>query len=297
MARTPIAALANGTSLTLTTAPQAVLPLVAPQSQIQVTVVEHGLTTQLTVYAEEFGTDVLTQPVSTTSSGQVPGYLDIDTIAVTGADLILALPGGPQTVVLSAPGIIGAPGDPGLLLVEVPGGNMGMASTLTLEAGKRTRFTGTLTTDCVLTIAGTGGADALLYVAQDGAGGHALSVSDGTTTVAVTIPTAANSLAILLLERASNGDLYVSTVSVPGPQGNPGSTGSAGAPGAAATVAVGTVTTGAPGSAALVTNVGSSSAAILNFVLPQGAGSGLFLTGGDASTSFPTSVLSGGASV
>lgn len=47
-----------------------------------------------------------------------------------------------------------------------------------------------------------------------------------------------------------------------GPQGDPG---------AAATVAVGTVTTGAAGSSASVTNVGTSLAAVLDFVIPRGA--------------------------
>jgi hypothetical protein len=105
MSRTPISALAGGTLLTLTTAPQAVLPLVAPQSQVQVTVVEHGLTTQLTVYAEESGTDVLTQPVLTSVDGVIPGFLDIATISTTGADLQVALPGGTDTVTLVAPGM------------------------------------------------------------------------------------------------------------------------------------------------------------------------------------------------
>lgn len=52
----------------------------------------------------------------------------------------------------------------------------------------------------------------------------------------------------------------------------PGGDSILGAPGgAAATVAVGTTTTGAPGSSASVTNVGSSSAAVLDFTIPQGA--------------------------
>ena len=68
-------------------------------------------------------------------------------------------------------------------------------------------------------------------------------------------------------------------VMIEGPQGLPGTTGpagvagvagSAGNPGAAATVVVGTVTTGSVGSQAYVTNVGTSSAAILNFTLPGG---------------------------
>ena len=50
-----------------------------------------------------------------------------------------------------------------------------------------------------------------------------------------------------------------------GPQGPKGDTG------AAATVTVGTVTTGAAGSSASVTNAGTSSAAKLNFTIPQGA--------------------------
>lgn len=47
--------------------------------------------------------------------------------------------------------------------------------------------------------------------------------------------------------------------------------GEQGEPGNAATVQVGTVQTGQPGSAAQVTNSGTSSAAVLNFIIPQGA--------------------------
>ncbi len=50
-----------------------------------------------------------------------------------------------------------------------------------------------------------------------------------------------------------------------------GATGPSGPSGAAATVQVGTVVTGAPGSSATVTNVGTNSAAVLNFSIPQGA--------------------------
>ncbi|NBW18376.1 MAG: hypothetical protein EBR82_61415, partial [Caulobacteraceae bacterium] len=50
-----------------------------------------------------------------------------------------------------------------------------------------------------------------------------------------------------------------------------GGVGPTGTAGAAATVSVGTVTTGAPGSSAAVVNVGSSSAAVLNFTIPAGA--------------------------
>ena len=43
-----------------------------------------------------------------------------------------------------------------------------------------------------------------------------------------------------------------------------------GPPGAAATVTVGTVTTGEPGTDALVTNSGTENAAVLNFTIPRG---------------------------
>ncbi|MBB5344033.1 DNRLRE domain-containing protein [Tunturibacter empetritectus] len=50
-----------------------------------------------------------------------------------------------------------------------------------------------------------------------------------------------------------------------------GSAGATGPAGAAASVSVGTVTTGGAGTQASVTNVGSGSAAVLNFTIPQGA--------------------------
>lgn len=54
---------------------------------------------------------------------------------------------------------------------------------------------------------------------------------------------------------------------VPGPKGDPGTAGGKGDPGAAATIKVGKVTTGATAS---VTNSGSASAAVLDFVLQAG---------------------------
>lgn len=50
-----------------------------------------------------------------------------------------------------------------------------------------------------------------------------------------------------------------------------GSNGPSGPTGPSATVAIGTVTTGAPGTQAAVTNTGTSSAAVLHFTIPQGA--------------------------
>ena len=53
-------------------------------------------------------------------------------------------------------------------------------------------------------------------------------------------------------------------------QGPPGPQGPKGDPGAAATVTVGTVTTGEPGTDAIVTNSGTENAAVLNFTIPKG---------------------------
>lgn len=53
--------------------------------------------------------------------------------------------------------------------------------------------------------------------------------------------------------------------------GAPGKDGASGKDGKAATIAVGSVTTGEAGSAASVTNAGTESAAVLDFVIPQGA--------------------------
>ena len=56
-----------------------------------------------------------------------------------------------------------------------------------------------------------------------------------------------------------------------GPTGPQGIQGATGADGAAATVAIGTVTTAQPGAQAEVTNSGTPSAAVFDFVIPQGA--------------------------
>lgn len=56
-----------------------------------------------------------------------------------------------------------------------------------------------------------------------------------------------------------------------GDKGDTGATGAAGSPGEAATISVGTTSTGLPGTNASVTNTGTSSAAVLNFTIPKGA--------------------------
>ena len=64
-----------------------------------------------------------------------------------------------------------------------------------------------------------------------------------------------------------------------------GGAGPAGPTGAAATVSVGTITTGAAGSSATVSNSGTSTSAILNFTIPQGATGPAGSGGGGGSSS------------
>lgn len=63
-------------------------------------------------------------------------------------------------------------------------------------------------------------------------------------------------------------DIYIGNVK--GPTGATGATGAQGPQGDAATISVGTVSTTAYGNTAQVTNTGTSSAAVFDFVIPQG---------------------------
>ena len=62
----------------------------------------------------------------------------------------------------------------------------------------------------------------------------------------------------------------VSLAEITGPAGPEGPQGDPGPPGTAATIAVGTTTTGAPGTNASVVNSGTSSAAVFDFTIPRG---------------------------
>jgi hypothetical protein len=69
--------------------------------------------------------------------------------------------------------------------------------------------------------------------------------------------------------------------------GSTGPAGATGPAGSAATVSIGTVTTGAAGTQAAVTNSGTATAAVLNFTIPQGAAGGT----GTATGSGPGGIL------
>ncbi len=94
-----------------------------------------------------------------------------------------------------------------------------------------------------------------------GTPGAAATVNVGTTTTGVS-----GSNASVVNSGTSSAAVFDFTI----PRGDTGSTGATGPAGAAATVTVGSTTTGVSGSSALVVNTGSSSAAILDFTIPRG---------------------------
>jgi hypothetical protein len=123
--------------------------------------------------------------------------------------------------------------------------------------------------------------------------------TDGTSSSVGPIPgfvsATVNGSGDLILTNSTGGTVNAGNVIGPqGPQGDLGPTGPAGATGAtgatgtAATVAVGSTSTIAPGSPAVVTNVGSSSAAVFNFSIPRGtAGAAATISAGTTTTSNP----------
>ena len=94
-----------------------------------------------------------------------------------------------------------------------------------------------------------------------GSAGTAATITVGTTTTG----NAGTSASV-----TNTGSSSAATFNFTIPKGDTGATGSTGSPGSAATIAVGTTTTGAAGTNAAVTNSGSSSAATFDFTIPRG---------------------------
>lgn len=96
-------------------------------------------------------------------------------------------------------------------------------------------------------------------------------VSQATDTALAAAQTAAD-VANTVLEAKNNGEFIGSQGEKgdKGDKGDPGEPGPPGKDGAAATVSIGTVTTGDPDTPASVTNSGTENAAVLDFVIPKG---------------------------
>jgi hypothetical protein len=116
----------------------------------------------------------------------------------------------------------------------------------------------------LLSITNSGSLTATLAVTIGavGAPGEAATIAVGSTTTGA----AGTSASV-----KNTGTKSAAVLSFTIPKGATGAKGATGPTGAAATVAVGTTTTEDAGTQALVTNSGTSSAAVLNFTIPQGA--------------------------
>ena len=151
------------------------------------------------------------------------------------ATLNFTIPKG-DTGAVGPQGAIGPKGDTGN---QGPKGDTGLAATITVG----TVTTGAEGTKAAVTNAGTKSAAVLNFTIPKGDKGDQGPKGD----------------------KGEKGDTGNT-----GAKGDTGSTGATGPAGTAATITVGTVTTGAAGSKAIVTNAGTTSAAILNFTIPKG---------------------------
>ena len=152
-----------------------------------------------------------------------------------------------------------------------------MAATITIG----TVTTGASDSSVIVTNSGTAGAVVLNFTIPRGVKGdtgEGFSIHKTYASVALMNADAANVaegkfvLIASTVEDVDNAKLYVKSSSNTFTYltDMSGATGLKGEPGNAATITVGTVTTGAPGSQAAVTNVGDEHSAQLNFTIPKG---------------------------
>jgi len=100
------------------------------------------------------------------------------------------------------------------------------------------------------------------------------TVTGGATAVATITGTAPTQTLNLTLPTGATGATGATgstgATGAAGATGSTGATGATGATGSAATIIVGSTATGAPGTSAAVTNIGTTSAAVFDFTIPQG---------------------------
>ena len=173
------------------------------------------------------------------------------------------------------------------------GGTPGQAATI--QVGSTT--TGEPGTQAQVTNSGTANAAVFDFViprgadgadggapGADGAPGQAATIQVGQVTTGE--PGTPASVTNVGTENAAVFDFVIpkGADGADGEDGAPGADGADGAPGQAATIQVGQVTTGEPGTPASVTNVGTENAAIFDFVIPKGEpgeSGGGSISGGD----------------
>ena len=117
------------------------------------------------------------------------------------------------------------------------------------------------------TITGTSPSQVLNLVIPKGDKGDKGDDGDAATLTVGTVTTGAPGTGVII---NNSGTSSAAVLDFTIPRGDKGDQGVKGDPGDAATITVGTVTTGAPGTNATVTNVGTSSAAVLDITIPRG---------------------------
>ena len=177
--------------------------------------------------------------------------------------------GGDQDLLSESESIVGPPGPQGPAGKDGKDGVDGQSATVTVGS---TVTTGP-STDAVVTNVGTNLNAILNFSIPRGAVGETgpagadgvdgVDGSDGFSPIA-SVEQTEYGAEITITDQ--NGTTTAQVVN--GSQGEPGTPGT---PGEAATITVGSTTTGAAGTSASVTNSGTSSAAVLDFVIPQGA--------------------------
>jgi hypothetical protein len=100
---------------------------------------------------------------------------------------------------------------------------------------------------------------------------------------------------LILTINAASAPIEIGNLGIrlPGLTGDTGATGATGADGAAATIEVGAVTTGEPGTEVSVTNTGTTSAAVLNFTIPKGTNGVNGADGAAGKSAYQTAVDNG----
>jgi lysophospholipase L1-like esterase len=193
-----------------------------------------------------------TVSVGTTTTGDAGTQASVENVGTpTAAVLNFTIPKGDK----------GDQGDKGDTGNTGPSGTVAVGTTTTGNAG----------TQASVENVGTSTAAVLNFTIPKGDKGDKGNTGDtgAAATIAVGTTTTGNAGTQAQVENVGTSGAAILNFTIP--KGDKGDKGNTGNTGSAATVTVGTVTTGEPGTDASVTNSGTTSAAVLNFVIPRGA--------------------------
>lgn len=148
-------------------------------------------------------------------------------------------------------------------------GDTGAAATISVG----TVTTGAAGSSASVTNSGTTSAAVLNFTIPQGAKGDKGdkgTTGDAGTAATIKVGTVSSGTTASVTNSGTTSAAVLNFVLPKGDKGDTGDKGDAGTAGTAATISIGTVTTGAAGTSASVTNSGTSTAAVLDFVIPKG---------------------------